>query len=109
MIPMEYGSAVPRVDAARQSVVKASQESANRAGSGFLLTEVAAGITFADLALASEDAEKRRRNISKAVTVYRAIVRFVDRAVFTEPEASQFLKSFGLLEDKLLQLGGKSI
>lgn len=95
---------MPIVTAIRKSGVRATRESANRAGSEFLLTEVDTGITFANLALATKDGEKRHRNTANAVTAYTAIVRFMDRVVFTDAEASQFRNSFGLLKDKLLQL-----
>lgn len=97
-IPMDIGTSVTRT-------AVAVRQSANDAGTGFLLAEVNAGNAFADVALSARDPEKRRRNTTNARTAYTALLRFRSRVALTEAQASQFQNDLIMLRKKLARLG----
>jgi len=82
-----------------------ARQNTHDAALDFLQSEIGAGIVFADLALSTQNAETRRRNISNALIAYSAIIRFRERVVFTQAEASRFISGLAQLKDKLAKLG----
>lgn len=69
------------------------------------MVELGTGHIFADLALTTADPGKRQRNTSNALMAHSTLVRFMDRASFTEAEAADFYDGFHQLIEKLSRLG----
>lgn len=63
----------------------------NKAGADFLRIDVQAGLTFAGLALGTDNKEKQERNRKNARKAYDTILRLSGRVVFT-PGQEQHLR-----------------
>jgi hypothetical protein len=76
------------------------EEESKERGFAFLKTDLHAGVTFAEIALAASDPKKVERNRDNARKADQAVRHFMDRVRLTPDEASE-LKS---LQDHLTSL-----
>lgn len=83
------------------------REKAREGGVHFLQSEVDTGLTLADIALETEDPEKRRRNLRNARAAYDSILHFADRVFLTGNENQALAKQLESLKTKLIELGEK--
>jgi hypothetical protein len=81
--------------------------SSNAAGTDFVRTEIALGITFSEIALTSgADEEKFKRNQVNAQAAYDAALRFRDRLHLSGSEAAQIQTGMEHLRSNLARLSG---
>ena len=71
----------------------------------FLLTELDTGAVFCEVAKASNNPEKTKRNVGNARTAFDTILRFQDGATFDAKEKSEFEQKFSHLKSLLKELG----
>jgi hypothetical protein len=70
---------------------------------GFLYSEIAAGLVYADIALSASDFGKRLRNTKNAKSVHDVVLRFMDRVDLGDVES--IAANFQSLNHKLIALG----
>ena len=78
---------------------------ANKTSIHFLNVEAETGLTFANIAAHSENAEKKARNQAHARIAYETILRFVSRVSLTAAEAETLASKVTRLKDGLAALG----
>jgi hypothetical protein len=76
-------------------------------GRDFLITELDLGITFADMALGSDDSAKARRNRGQARAAYRALERHFGKVTLIAQDARLVKSKLRRLKSKLRRLGEK--
>jgi hypothetical protein len=84
------------------------EEENKEAGFTFLKTDLHAGITFAELALAASDPEKTNRNRENARKADEAVRRFIDRVRLTDKESAELQSLQNQLAHLLLRLDAKA-
>ena len=77
----------------------------NAASKDFLRADVETALTFAEIALGTEDAEKRQRNKQHAKDAYDTILRFQERVTYTPAENAYMTERMERLKKDLEQLG----
>jgi hypothetical protein len=77
----------------------------NQVRSDFLKTELSLGLTFADIALSSDDDVKTKRNRNNARTAYEALVKFMGHVSLTPADSAHMANGMALLKSQLQQLG----
>jgi hypothetical protein len=78
---------------------------ANTASIDFLKTEVNTGLTFANIAHDSVNAEKSARNRAHARLAYDTVLRFIGRVSLTYAEAEHLAVKMDQLKHGLEELG----
>ena len=73
----------------------------------FLRTELALGLTFAIIALSTNDEGTRRRNAASARTAYNAVLRFMGQVALDGKEARELADSIESLKRELVALDEK--
>jgi hypothetical protein len=71
----------------------------------FLMTEVNTATTFCEVAKASDNPEKTRRNVEHASEGYNTLLRFQDRTHFDAAAQSEFDSKLEHLKELLRELG----
>lgn len=77
----------------------------NRIGVDFLFTELKAGLTFLQLALATTPSDERSRQFDKAFKVYCTVIRLLPKVILTSQEASEIQVKLGDLRRQLEDAG----
>jgi hypothetical protein len=77
----------------------------NQTRTEFLITELSLGLTFAGIALGSNDEAKRKRNCKNARTAYDAILRFIGQVTLTPADSKRLKNGMELLKSQLQALG----
>jgi hypothetical protein len=79
----------------------------NQANVNFLKIDVETALTFTRLALRSDSAEKRKRNLQHARKAYNTIQRLSHHVTFTADEEAYMRDMMAILKNNLETLGEK--
>lgn len=99
-----YARTMPHAAGAAQAIRQTMEES-HRVGVQFLLTDVAAALTFLDLAEGTRVEETRNRNRQSALSAYETITGFLQKVSPSPEEKSTLDVKLEELRDRLLALG----
>ena len=77
----------------------------NQTRTDFLTTELSLGLTFAGIALGSDDEAKTKRNCKNARTAYDAVLRFMGQVRLTPADSTRLRDGMELLKSQLQTLG----
>jgi hypothetical protein len=80
-------------------------ERLNRAQGNFLKLDVEVGLTFAGIALQTQDPEKRERTRRVASKAYDTVLRLMNRVTFTKDGAQSLARNLLRLKYDLMMLG----
>lgn len=83
----------------------ASRNQLNRASVNFLKVEAETALTFAGIALQSQDSVKRLRNRRLARKAYDKILQLQDRVSLSQDDAQDLAEDLARLRSELSQLG----
>jgi len=82
-------------------------EELRHAGAAFLVADLETAITFANLALGSEDQTVIDRNRRNALKAYHSVTKLASKGHLNEAETKAVSTLLGQLRQKLIQLGEK--
>ena len=82
-----------------------SSRDLNQTRTDFLTTELSLGLTFANIALGSDDEVKTKRNRKNARTAYDSILRFIGGVKLTPADSARLNEGMKLLKSQLVALG----
>ena len=82
-----------------------SSRDLNQTRTDFLTTELSLGLTFAGIALGSDDEAKTKRNCKNARTAYEALLKFIGTVALTPADSLRLTQGMELLESQLQTLG----
>ena len=71
----------------------------------FLKVDVATALTFAGIALQTNDSEKRERNCRNARVAYDTVLRLIERVDLTDEDSQILNGNLERLKSELVQLG----
>lgn len=77
----------------------------NRIGVQFLLADLAAGLTFLNVAEVTQLAATRKRNFDSARTAYRTVLRLLPRVTPTHEEEMELTAKISELKRRLVAAG----
>ena len=77
----------------------------NQVRTEFLTTELSLGLTFADIALSSNDEVKTKRNCKNARTAYNALLKFIGQVNLTPADSLRLAEGMERLKSQLMALG----
>ena len=77
----------------------------NRAGTQFLKVDVATALTFAETALGTQDAAKKRRNRKSARKAYDTVVRMAKKVTLSDQDSKELERGLHRLRANLRRLG----
>ena len=77
----------------------------NQTRTDFLMTELSLGLTFAGIALGSDDEAKTKRNCKNARNAYDSLVRFIGQVALTPADSLRLTQGMELLKSQLQTLG----
>jgi hypothetical protein len=80
-------------------------EQFNRAGGGFLFTELDTGLTFLSVAATTSNNETAIRNRENARLAYESVLRYMGRIHLDVDEQTRFDEKFAELKGALLEAG----
>jgi hypothetical protein len=89
----------------RDAAPKRPAVDTNRARADFLLIDAEVALTFAGIALAAKDEEKKRRTTQTARKAYDTILRLRKNADLTDAEGIKLDRSLLRLKSELQRLG----
>jgi hypothetical protein len=98
----ERGHAAPRPTV---DEILASQSRFKKVSTDFLKIELDMALTFTELALQTQDRQKKERNRQAARKAYETVVHLMDRVPLSEDEANIFKKNLERLRFDLVELG----
>jgi hypothetical protein len=102
--PAQRGHAAPKPTV---DELLASKSSVNKVGTDFLKLDLQTALTFAGLALQTNDGVKRERNRRAARKAYDTILHLIERVGIANDEAELFEKNLEQLKSDLVKLGEK--
>jgi hypothetical protein len=82
-----------------------SSHDLNQARSDFLITELSVGLTFADIALSSNDEAKTKRNCKNARNAYDSVLKFIGEVKLTPADSTRLSNGMERLKSQLQALG----
>jgi hypothetical protein len=82
-----------------------TRDDLNQSAVAFLLTDLTAAATLADIALHTTDHQRRERAGSKARNAYKTVLRLAGRYEFTSEQMRAFRQKVEALRSKLRRLG----
>ena len=82
-----------------------SGDTTRNSTTSFIRAEINTGLTFAEIALRSEDPDKRTRDTKHARKAYDAILHFMPDALLTGADQQQINAGLDNFRDKLRRLG----
>ena len=77
----------------------------NQTRTDFLTTELSLGLTFAGIALDSDDEAKTKRNCKNARTAYDALLKFIGKVALDPADSLRLAEGMELLKSQLQMLG----
>lgn len=77
----------------------------NRAGGNFLRVEIELGLTFSDIALKTQDSERRKRTKRLARAAYDNVLRLKERVTLTNNDVQFLARNLLRLKSDLVRLG----
>ena len=80
-------------------------DAAARAGAEFIQTEADAGVTFAEVALSTQDQQRRSRNTENALKAYRSVLHFAGRILLSDEQETVVQAKMQKLREQLAKLG----
>ena len=85
--------------------LKRTEQQFNRAGTNFLKADVATALTFSEVALSTDDPDKKRRNQQSARKAYDTVLRMAKKINLREEDAKELKDALRQLQTNLVRLG----